>query len=337
MRILLLALGEGLLDEVQLERLRAALPADMRLLLTTETEEILAVAADIDIAAGWVNREWLYEMPNVSWVHQWWAGTDWLLEHPELAKRPFVLTNAAGVSAIPMSEHIFGMMLHHSRYFRNALAAQRAKQWAKSKFAHELNEEDADSFNFSWSHVSELAGQTILLVGVGAIGQRVARLAKAFEMTVIGVRNDPRKEDPNVDQMVGTGQLIEVLPEADFIVTTVPMTEESRRQFGAAEFGAMKRSAYFINLGRGGTVDEAAMIAALQSGQIAGAGLDVFETEPLPDESPLWEMKNVLITSHYSGGTNFFHKRGFEIFLDNLNRYQNGNSLRNVVVKERGY
>lgn len=337
MGILLLALGEGLLDEAQLERLRSALPADMRLLMTTQKDEIMPVAADIDIAAGWIDREWLYEFPNIGWVHQWWAGTDWLLKHPELVKRPFVLTNAAGVSAIPMSEHILGMMLYHSRYFRNAINAQRAKAWAHAKFSHELDEDDADSFNFSWSHVSELAGQTILLVGVGAIGQRVARLAKAFEMTVIGVRNDPSKTDPNVDKMVGTGALREVLPEADFIVTTVPMTEASRHQFGPAEFKAMRPTAFFINLGRGGTVDEAALIDALQRGDIAGAGLDVFETEPLAQESPLWGLENVLITSHYSGGTNFFHKRGFEIFLDNLNRYQNGEPLRNLVVKERGY
>lgn len=335
MSVFLLGLREDMLNEEQVERLKAALPEGMSLLFTVDHEAFAPHAEEIEVAAGWFRSKWIREMTNLKWVHQWGAGTDWLLEYPDLIEKPFTLTNSVGVSAIPMSEHILGMMLYHSRNFRNALAAQKEKHWAK--LFHPTEDHQSHPRNLSWEDMAELAGQTVLLVGVGAIGQRVARLAKAFDMTVIGLRNNPAKQDPNVDRMVGIDQLISVLPEADFIVTTVPMTEASRNQFGSAEFQAMKRSAYFINLGRGGTVDEEAMIDALQSGEIAGAGLDVFTTEPLPTESPLWEMENVMITSHYSGGTRFYHTRALEILIDNLGRYQRGEPLRNLVDKARGY
>ena len=130
---------------------------------------------------------------------------------------------------------------------------------------------------------------------------------------------------------------LEVLPQADVVVSTVPLTEETRNMLGAGEFAAMKRGAYFINIGRGGTVDQEALIQALHSKQIAGAGMDVFQEEPLDQASPLWEMENVLITPHSSGVTPQYNERAFAIFMDNLERYMQGQALQKVVDKRSGY
>jgi phosphoglycerate dehydrogenase-like enzyme len=137
--------------------------------------------------------------------------------------------------------------------------------------------------------------------------------------------------------MVTFEDLEAVLPEADFVVLTMPLTQETRGMFNARLFALMKPSAYMINIGRGGTVDEPALIEALRSERIAGAGLDVFAVEPLPEDSPLWELPNVIITGHYSGDTPHYDERAMEIFLDNLERYSKGQQLRNLVDKQRGY
>ena len=142
---------------------------------------------------------------------------------------------------------------------------------------------------------------------------------------------------PYVDNMIGVDRLRGALGKADFVVNTLPLTDATRHLLGAPELAAMKASAYLINIGRGETVDESALVVALQNGTIAGAGLDVFEQEPLPDSSPFWAMPNVLITSHYAGATPRYHERALDIFLDNLQRYQNDQTLRNIVDKQRGY
>jgi phosphoglycerate dehydrogenase-like enzyme len=172
---------------------------------------------------------------------------------------------------------------------------------------------------------------------VGAIGEETAKIAAALNMRVIGVRRDPSVGAEGVERMVGNDQLLEVLPEADFVVLTVPLTQETAGMIGERELRAMKQSAYIINIGRGKTIDQDALIRALQEGQIAGAGLDVTDPEPLPEDSPLWDLENVIITAHYSGLTPHYNERAMEIFMDNLRRYQAGEELRNVVNKNLGY
>jgi phosphoglycerate dehydrogenase-like enzyme len=172
---------------------------------------------------------------------------------------------------------------------------------------------------------------------VGEIGARTARLASALGMRVLGVRRDPSRAVPAVAEMHGNHDLLRLLPEADFVVLTVPLTRETEGMIGEAELRAMKESAYLVNIGRGGTVLEGDLARALEEGWIAGAGLDVFEEEPLPEDSPLWGMEKVIITSHYSGSTPHYDERALEIFLDNLGRYRSGRPLRNLVDKARGY
>jgi phosphoglycerate dehydrogenase-like enzyme len=142
---------------------------------------------------------------------------------------------------------------------------------------------------------------------------------------------------PGVERIVGPDHLRGLLPAADFVVLAVPLTPETKRMIGGEEFRLMRRTAYLIDVGRGATVDERSLVRALRQQWIAGAGLDVFETEPLPKDSPLWDMENVIVTAHYSGNTPHYNERAMAVFLDNLQRYQAGEPLRNVVDKRLGY
>jgi len=321
MATILLALEPGTLSASQISRIRDAAP-DMAILETRERAEIEENLGDIEIAAGGFPHDLLRRAHNLRWLQQWGAGTDWLLRYPEAADLDFVLTNASGVHATPISEHVFAFLLAFARNLPTAIRHQRKREWARPT-------KPEGTF--------ELAGKTMLLIGVGAIGERTARLANGMSMKVIGVRRNPGYTLPEVEAMYGTGQLHKVLPEADFVVLTIPLTEQTRCLIGEPELRLMKPTAYIVNIGRGGTIDETALVQALQTNKIAGAGLDVFETEPLPKDSPLWSMDNVIITAHYSGLTPHYNERAMEIFLDNLERYRAGKPLRNVVDKRLGY
>jgi phosphoglycerate dehydrogenase-like enzyme len=320
MPTLLISLEPGTLSDEQIAQVKQAAPG-MDLLLTRDKEKIEAALDDIVIATGWISRELIPRAPKLRWFQQWSAGTEWLLDMPPVREHPFKLTNASGVHAINIGEHIFAFLLAFARGFPAAARIQQSGTWKKV--------EQAQLF--------ELEGKTMLLVGVGAIGLRTAQLAQAFGMRVIGVRRNPEKKAAAIDRMVGPDDLPAVLPEADFVVITVPLTEETRQMIAEAELKAMKPSAYLVNIGRGKTVDEAALVEALEAGRLAGAGLDVFAEEPLPEDSPLWKMQNVIITCHYSGVTPMYNRRAFGIFLDNLKRFQAGEPLRNLVNKELGY
>jgi phosphoglycerate dehydrogenase-like enzyme len=321
MATILLGFKPGTLSDDQLDRVRAAAPG-FHVLVTRDRDEIEAALDEIEIAAGSFPRDLLPRAHNLGWFQQWGAGADWLLRYPEAVDLDFHLTNASGVHPIPISEHILAFLLTFSRGFHRAIRAQVRSEW--------IDQEE-------WGGLFELAGKTMLLVGVGAIGERTAQVAQALGMRVLGVRRDPTLGAPGVEAMFGPDDLLELLPEADFVVLTVPLTHETRGMIGERELRAMKPDATIVNIGRGGTIQEQALVRALQEGWIAGAGLDVFETEPLPDESPLWGMDNVVITSHYAGLTPHYHERALDIFLDNLRRYRAGERLHNVVDKELGY
>ncbi len=320
-RIILFDFEPGTLTEAQLAQVRALAP-EMRVLVTRDRAEIEAALDEIEIAVGGFPHDLLPRAHNLRWYQQWAAGADWLLRHPEAADLDFVLTSASGVHPIQITEHIFAMLLAFARRLCRAVRAQERHEWIRHN---------------RWGDIFELYGKTMVLVGVGAIGARVAEVATAFGMHVLGVRRNPQQSAPEVAAMFAPHQLLEVLPEADFVVLTIPLTHETRGMIGERELRAMKPTAYLINIGRGGLVDEGALIRALREGWIAGAGLDVFETEPLPQDSPLWDMENVIITPHYAGLTPHYHERAMAIFLDNLRRYMAGEPLRNVVDKRLGY
>jgi phosphoglycerate dehydrogenase-like enzyme len=322
MGTVLLAFDAGTLSEEQLARVRERLPADTELVVTRDHDEIEPLLDRIEIAAGWFSLDLLPRASQLRWFQQWAAGADWLLDRPQAAGLDFVLTSTSGIHPIPMTEHIFALLLALGRQLEQAMRLQGRREWI-----HQSQHE----------HLFELAGKTMLLIGVGAIGERTARVATAMGLRVLGVRRDPTLGVPGVEAMVGPGRLLDLLPQADFVVLTVPLTAETRGMIGEPELRAMKSTAYLVNVGRGGTVDGGALVQALREGWIAGAGLDVFETEPLPEDSPLWEMDRVIITSHYAGVTPHYNERALEVFLDNLERYRAGEPLRNVVDKQLGY
>lgn len=322
MPTILLAFEPETLSEEQLRRVREVARDERDVVMTRDRGEILDLIDEIEIAAGWFPRDLLSRASSLRWFQQWAAGADWLLRHPQAADIDFVLTNVSGIHAIQVTEHIFAFLLSFARELHLAIRAQERREWI-SYDEH--------------PHLFELADKTMLLVGVGAIGARTARIASALDMRVWGVRRDPTISVADVDHMAAPDQLLDLLPQADFVVVTVPLTEETRGMIGQQQLRAMKPTAYLVNVGRGGTVDEEALLRALRAGWIAGAGLDVFETEPLPDDSPLWDLDNLIITSHYAGITPHYHQRALGVFLDNLKRYQTGQPLRNVVNKKLGY
>lgn len=319
MRTILLAIPEDLQSQVPLAQIEALVP-EGRVVMTDNRAEREALLGEVEIVVGILPREWIARAPRLRWFQQWGAGASWLLRYPKIAASDLIITNTSGIHAIPISEHIFAMLLAFARGLHKTMPAQQRHAWMAP---HNI--------------LFELPGKTMVLVGVGAIGARTAQIAQAMGMHVIGVRRDPSQDVVGVDRMVGSEELQAVLPEADVVVLTVPLTSETRGMLGAQELKLMSTSAYLINIGRGGTVDEEALVRALREGQIAGAGLDVFETEPLPEESPLWRMENVIITAHYAGSTPHYTERVMEIFLDNLRRYLKDEPMRNVVDKELGY
>ena len=189
----------------------------------------------------------------------------------------------------------------------------------------------------TWRDLPGIIRKTMVLVGLGSIGSRTAKLASALGMRVLGVRRNGEIQVPDVEATFGPKQLLDLLPEADFLVLAMPLTHETQEMIGERELRAMKPTAYLVNIGRGGTIQEGALVRALADGWIAGAGLDVFASEPLAPDSPLWEMENVVITAHYAGATSHYQERAMGIFLANLRRYRAGEALYNVVQKDLGY
>jgi D-2-hydroxyacid dehydrogenase (NADP+) len=321
MSILLVCLPAERLPEAQLAHVHAAAPG-MRVIQTTERAEIEGLLDEVEIAVGNFPHDLLPRARRLRWLQEWGAGVDWLLRNPELAELDFTLTNASGVHAIPISEQILGYLLAFARQLPAAVRAQDRHVWQAPKR----------------DQLFELAGKTMLLVGVGAIGARTAEIAAALGMRVLGIRRNPGGDDlPGVEAIYPPDRLHGLLPEADVVVLTVPLSRTTQGMIGERELRAMKPTSYLINIGRGGTIQQPALIQALREGWISGAGLDVFDQEPLPATSPLWELDNVIMTAHYAGLTPAYDQRALAIFLDNLRRYRLGETLQNVVDKAAGY
>lgn len=260
---------------------------------------------------------------KLRWIHTGAAGVASLL-HPELVESDIVLTNSAGVHAQPIAETVIGMMLYFARGFDHALRAQARGAW------------DPEPFERAGSGVRELGGATLGIVGYGGVGRAVADRARALGMRVIASRRRPAT-DYAVEILSGAQALERLLEQSDVVVVSVPSTPMTRGMIGARELAGMKPGSVLINVARGDILDESALLDALSSGLLRGAGLDVFTREPLPADSPLWRMPNVLITPHVSATSPVFWERESELILDNLVRYLGGRDLRNVVDTSAGY
>lgn len=261
-------------------------------------------------------RRLLTRIPNLRWVHTISAGVDHLL-FPELRESDAILTNASGVFNVPIAETVMAYILAAVKRLPEFWARQRERRWEKLP-------------------LRELRGLTVGIVGLGDIGAEVARLSRAFGMRVLGLRRRPAPSDV-ADEVMPPGRLHDLLARSDFVVIAVPLTSETRGMIGRAELAAMKPDAWLINISRGAIVDEEALIEALREGRIGGACLDVFAQEPLPPESPLWDLPNVIITPHNSWSSPHIEEREIDLFLENLRRYVAGQPLLNVVDKQAGY
>jgi phosphoglycerate dehydrogenase-like enzyme len=264
-------------------------------------------------------------MPGLKWVQLWSAGADWLQKYTEVKSLPFQLTGASGMHGAQIAEHLFGMLLARNRRLPEEFAAQKRHEWLRLS-----------------KGLSTLGGKTMLILGYGSVGSGIAKAARGFGMKVIGIRRheirDTAKGAENTaDITAPVSQLGRYLPDADIVVNTLPFTQDTKHFFGTKELALMKKTALYCNMGRGITTDEAALIVALQKGDIAGALLDVAETEPLPADSPLWDMGNVIITAHNAGFHPEYDKLALDIALDNLGRYARGEPLKNLIDKDAGY
>ncbi len=273
--------------------------------------------ADIIITIGRLDKEILKICRSLKWLFVLSAGVE-KLPLAELMEMGVTVTNARGIHGPQIAEQTMGMIIAFSRCLNHCVRNQLNKKWERLM------------------PLGELTGQTLCIIGAGSIGREIARKAKAFDMRVIGLKLHPETL-AHFDEVWPAGRLHEALQQADYTVLITPLTGETYHLIGPAAFQAMKRSSIFINVSRGDTVDETALIEALQNGSIAGAGLDVFHREPLPPDNPLWDMENVLITPHNAGLGPHYVARIIDLFVTCLSCYRQGKPLPNQVDLKRNY
>jgi phosphoglycerate dehydrogenase-like enzyme len=291
----------------------------VRVLCTTDRERARQLAPRAEVIVGWQIPEPVRaQARRLRWVHAAAAGVDGLL-FPEVVAGQVVLTSSVGAHTVALPEHVMAVILLFSRRLHVALRNQQARRWDRQALLGD-----------------ELAGKVLGILGLGAIGSALAARAAAFGMRVVGTKRVPAPV-PNVERVYGPEATDEVLQAADYVVILLPLTPQTRGLIDARRLRLMKRTAVLVNVGRGPIVQEAALLAALREGWIAGAALDVFEREPLPADSPLWGMENVVITPHVSGASPSYFDRVIPLFCENLRRYLAGAPLVNRVDPARGY
>lgn len=307
------------MSEAELARLRAAAPG-AALLPARSGEEALALARDAEGAYGFLSPELLRAAPRLRWVQVGSAGVETVL-FAELVESPVVLTNAKGIYGTQLAEHHLAFIFAFARNFHILAHRQRKEVWESraNLVPHEL------------------AGETLLVVGLGGTGYDTAWRAHALGMRVLAVTSTMRPFPDFIEKAAGPERLHQYLAEADYVAICCALTPETAGMFGEREFAAMKRTAYLTNVTRGGVIHTDALVRALETGELAGAGLDVTDPEPLPPGHPLWQMENVILTPHTSGHSPHAGRRMFELFEENLRRFSRGEPLLNVVDKRRGF
>ena len=279
-------------------------------------------ASDAEVYLHWyshsptVVEQILAAVPALRWLHTPSAGVDRILSLVQ--QRELIFTNGAGIHAIPIAEFVLAFMLNRAKRLSDFKTAQSEHRW-----------EILDG-------IQELKEATLLILGAGGIGQEIAVRASAFGMRIWGSRRHP-DDLPPFERVVGENEWRSLLKDADYVVIATPLTSDTQGMVDEAALRSMNRGAYLINIARGAIVDEAALLKALEEGWIAGAALDTFSTEPLPADSPFWDLPQVFVTPHCSGTSPQETERSLALFLDNLERYRTDKSLRNVVDRQQGY
>jgi phosphoglycerate dehydrogenase-like enzyme len=308
------------LNEEDLNTVRAIAP-DVNFVVSASAEETQREIEDADaIFEHGVSPEMIRRAKKLRWIQRGGVGVEGLM-FPELVNSDIVLANARGTTGINIAEHVMALILAFSRTINILVKRQMDKVWESRA-------------NLP---VIEIAGETLGIIGLGSIGLQVAKRAHAFDMRLLAVDATQTEKPDYVESLWRLDRLHEMLEQADFVSICCPLTPETEGMMSTAEFRVMKPTAFLINIARGKIVDQPALIEALRAGKLAGAGLDVTNPEPLPEESPLWEMDNVIITPHHAGQSPKAPRRVFELFCENLKRFVAGEPLINVVDKTRGY
>jgi phosphoglycerate dehydrogenase-like enzyme len=311
-----------------LEELRVAAQTDV--LCVTTNEELSSRLPEAEVLCSyWLPSNWRELTPNLRWLQVAGAGIDSLRTTGLLdAESNILVTTAVGIHSITIGEYVFGSMLMFNRSWPQMVRLQDQGIWPS---------------NSNWYKLErlELSDQTLGIVGLGHIGRRVAQLGKAFGMRVLATKRSvqavQQETDTDVDVVYPPSLLRKMLAQCDYVVLAVPLTPETDKLIGEAELRAMKSHAYLVNVARGRVVDEKMLIRALEERWIGGAGIDVTDKEPLPSDSPLFKLPNVILTPHISGDSIYYGKRLTALFADNLRRYRTGEPLRNRYDSVRGY
>jgi phosphoglycerate dehydrogenase-like enzyme len=325
------------LTDSQRNVLRAAAPnveiADRGCRTPDEVRELVAGGCNAMLSFITPN-DLAQRAPNLKWVQLLSAGADHAMG--AVKSGGFTVTTASGIHATPIAEYTIASMLAYAHRFHIMLRSQLKHEWLRQGFP---------------GTIEELRGKTFGVIGYGSIGRESARMAQALGMRVLALKRDPNNRhddgwcpaglgDPEgtiPERFFGPEEREEIVRESDYLTVTLPLTEHTRKFLGAKEIAAMRPGAYIVNIGRGEVIDEAALIEALKAGKIGGAGLDVFEKEPLPKESPIWDLENVILTPHMSGANRGYLDKACALFADNLRRFVAGQPLLNVVNPQLGY
>jgi phosphoglycerate dehydrogenase-like enzyme len=318
-------------DAADVAYFRAALARfDARVILTfaeAATPDFARALPEADVVVTQdLSDDQLARASRLRWLSSVAAGLDEIVT-PALLARDVIVTNASGVHGPNIAEHVLAMMLMFTRGLPRLFRAQLGRRWERNLKSRS-------------DGPGELTGKTLLIVGLGRIGEAIAARARPFGVRVVALKHDPSTRHDKgvaVDELLGMDALDAALGRADHVCLTVPLTPATRHQMDARRLARLGAGAYIYNVSRGAVIDEAALVAALRAGKLAGAGLDVFEEEPLPVSSPLWDLDNVILTPHVAGVTPLYYQRTAALFADNLDRFLAGRPLGNRYDPARGY
>ena len=292
-------------------------PSEMEIQFLPNGAELSDHISDAEILYGVVSEAVFPHANSLQWVMQPFVGVERSM-YPAFKESPITLINSKRLYGPQLAEHAFALLLSLTRGVNKQLELMRDKEWKGQPCV-------------------EVSGMTMGILGLGGIGRAVAQRAKAFEFNVIAADPEPMEKPDTVDELGQLDWLPEFLSRSEVLTVCCPITPQTHKLLSHAEFDALPEGCFFINVSRGKVVDEDALVAALKSGKLAGAGLDVTYTEPCPPDNPLWTLPNVILTSHTAGASQNIAKRAMQTFIENMHRYVNGEPLINVVDKEKGY
>lgn len=301
----------------EIEGMLSDVPPGVEVRFLPQGESLREHIVDVEILFGHLGEDAIPEATALRWVHQPHAGVEGFM-YPSFKASDVILTNCRGLYGTQIAEHAFALLLSLTRRIPDQLEFMKTKHWERVPCV-------------------ELAGMTMGILGLGGIGRAIAVRAQAFEFNIIAADIEPIDKPDTVSELFGLDELMAFLAKSNILMVCCPSTPETHKLLSYAQFNQMPDDSYVVNVSRGKVIDEEALVEALQSTKLAGAGLDVTYTEPCPPESPLWEQENAILTSHSAGSSQHIRRRAMQLFIDNLHRYVAGEPLVNVVDKQKGY